>query len=611
MKRYIVKLGAVLSVVVACQSEQSVNDGVAGVGSQAGAEPPAADTSFKLGTPLNNPETGQTKIYASSFGERQKSTDLNAGTLVWCVYNGCYTDAATQESAVIIIGEPTRRSGLLRIPLDDSGAWGLVDNGRCGYPTHLAQKCYEIRRSVKLFERSGAPVEFSGGAQPDQYMMYLEPDASSPQQEKFIKISYGALDSNFIRGGAYQIGYVRESEVVFYDADASLWWPVAIMGRVTQETEFCEVRGTISEYCWSIDQGELVEVVDLPEATAPSASRAYVKLVSSGQKGWVNKYYLTHADPVVSGDLSHKLYLPLVYGAPGQAQVPEHVGRTAGDLRLWPHGVVYYAWGPNISSATKQLYLQGCEEWAQKANVRCLLRDKEPVYLIFDALFRPFSLFLGESTVTGMPLATGTLRVNSSHYRSTQYAIILHELGHGLGRDHEQMRPDRDQYITVHQDRIIEACKYNFDIVPQMNTTVAYDLASIMHYGRWDCSNDLRAQLGWESEDLATFSVKQGDASKIGNEVLSPLDYEAMAALYPPAKVTGQSCQFDVDCATNNCGCQRPGGPRVCHSGINYCKIGNWQTCFTDHDCASGICGCQGSSEKQCLPSGYTKLECR
>ncbi|CAF2623708.1 unnamed protein product [Rotaria sp. Silwood2] len=65
--------------------------------------------------------------------------------------------------------------------------------------------------------------------------------------------------------------------------------------------------------------------------------------------------------------------------------------------------------------------------------------------------------------------------------------IIQHELNHVLGFFHEQSRPDRDSYITIHQANIIPNQEHNFkkyawgsDLQSQ---GFSYDYSSLMHYG--------------------------------------------------------------------------------------------------------------------------------
>ena len=53
------------------------------------------------------------------------------------------------------------------------------------------------------------------------------------------------------------------------------------------------------------------------------------------------------------------------------------------------------------------------------------------------------------------------------------------------GFDHEQNRPDRDQYVSMHWDKIREDKKWNFQIMSNAEwnpTGHHYDFQSVMHY---------------------------------------------------------------------------------------------------------------------------------
>ncbi|KAK0131661.1 Meprin A subunit alpha [Merluccius polli] len=64
-------------------------------------------------------------------------------------------------------------------------------------------------------------------------------------------------------------------------------------------------------------------------------------------------------------------------------------------------------------------------------------------------------------------------------------AIVEHELLHALGFYHEQSRSDRDDYVHIWWDQILEGKEHNFkkyedDFITDLNTP--YDYESIMHY---------------------------------------------------------------------------------------------------------------------------------
>lgn len=66
----------------------------------------------------------------------------------------------------------------------------------------------------------------------------------------------------------------------------------------------------------------------------------------------------------------------------------------------------------------------------------------------------------------------------------------MHELGHAIGFQHEQSRPDRDAFVEIVKENVPSALAYNFDRLPESKIehfNVDYDYRSIMHYSSKVC----------------------------------------------------------------------------------------------------------------------------
>ncbi|XP_077306325.1 low choriolytic enzyme-like [Lithobates pipiens] len=76
--------------------------------------------------------------------------------------------------------------------------------------------------------------------------------------------------------------------------------------------------------------------------------------------------------------------------------------------------------------------------------------------------------------------------VISSKYRCIMKGIAIHESLHALGLHHEHVRKDRNNYVNVLLDNIIEGYTYAFTEIDTLNVDLTdYDYGSIMHYARY------------------------------------------------------------------------------------------------------------------------------
>lgn len=67
------------------------------------------------------------------------------------------------------------------------------------------------------------------------------------------------------------------------------------------------------------------------------------------------------------------------------------------------------------------------------------------------------------------------------------HGIIIHELLHALGLVHTQSSPDRDQFVKINYENILDGKSQNFrkyfsNVVSNFNSP--YDFDSVMHYNR-------------------------------------------------------------------------------------------------------------------------------
>ena len=74
-----------------------------------------------------------------------------------------------------------------------------------------------------------------------------------------------------------------------------------------------------------------------------------------------------------------------------------------------------------------------------------------------------------------------------------QHTTVLHEFTHALGFDHTQCRSDRDKYVDILWNNIIEDEKHNFDRERRTNNEVVpFDYYSIMIYAPYSFAIDTR-----------------------------------------------------------------------------------------------------------------------
>ncbi|CAF0978559.1 unnamed protein product [Rotaria sp. Silwood1] len=188
----------------------------------------------------------------------------------------------------------------------------------------------------------------------------------------------------------------------------------------------------------------------------------------------------------------------------------------------WPSGIIPYYMTSLISVNHSRLILDAMrrmEELTSVGNQLCIqFRPKT----ISDKIFITITNGTGCSAHVGY-LQNYTLNrtVTLMHTPTAtcmRTGIIQHELLHILGFYHEQSRPDRDDYVSIEWNNIINGTQFNFakyslsDIDTLMTS---YDYGSVMHY----------QANAFSSNGLPTIRATKNVSAVLGQRLgMSPID---------------------------------------------------------------------------------------
>ncbi len=233
-------------------------------------------------------------------------------------------------------------------------------------------------------------------------------------------------------------------------------------------------------------------------------------IVATGPDG-ETRYEIRSGYAVVQGDI----VLGKVLNDGDQPILSRGIGRTS-KIDRWIDGIVYYELSPDLPQSGLDKAREAVAHWNQFSTLRFTertgaLQESQPDYILFE----PSS---GCASWVGKIGGEQAVWVGETCTAGS----VIHEIGHAIGFFHEHTRSDRDSFITVQMNNIVEGKEFNFDVIDAGAEDLGeYDYGSIMHYG----------DAFFSRNGQATITVPDGVS--IGQrEALSPIDLASVNQMY-------------------------------------------------------------------------------
>jgi len=163
---------------------------------------------------------------------------------------------------------------------------------------------------------------------------------------------------------------------------------------------------------------------------------------------------------------------------PKQRAGLKHRVAISDNTKRWKNGTIPYEIDSSLPNEAIQLIRQAAEHIRSKTGncIKFVPRNGQKEYI---------KMFRGNGCWSYLGM-TGWYPQQLSLGQYCWYiGTVIHELLHAVGFDHEQNRPDRDNYLEIYRQNILSGQEHNFDKTPGGQTYNDFDFNSIMLYGEY------------------------------------------------------------------------------------------------------------------------------